>query len=307
MKLINIDILKKIETELNKFGRPVECALFDVLINNGSSDRYLKELKKFQLDDGGFGMAIEPDFRLPKSSPMATSVGIRNALKFKENPVSKYIVANAIGYLVKSYDEARIGWYAVGKEVNNFPHSPWWHWNEVEGMTVIDKHWGNPSAELLGYLINNKEYAVGLDLEIIKSKARSNIESIEEFESFHELYCYGYLVESVGDEYRLSLLPNVSDGINAMVEKDPNNFYKGYSPVPLDFINNRQYTYEIPTNIIEGNLDFLIERLETEILLMPHWDWNDELYKGKMKTARNEWKGILTLQALEKLLLFDRI
>jgi hypothetical protein len=287
MKIIKIDVLKKIEKELYEFGRPVERALFDVLINNGSCDRYLEELIKFQLDDGGFGLAIEPDFRIPNSSPMATSVGIRSALRFKEHPVSKSIVAKAIGYLVETYDEARIGWYSVGKEVNNFPHSPWWHWNAEEKMTAIDKYWGNPSAELLGYLIKNKEYTASLDLEIIKRKAISNIESIEEFESFHELYCYGHLLETV-EEFGSTLLSKVTEGINAMVEKDTDNFYRGYSPVPLDFINNRRYTYEMPIDLIESNIDILVDRLESEILLTPHWDLNEELYTGEMKTARNE-------------------
>lgn len=307
MKMLSIDTLKKMEIELNKIARPLECAMFDVIINNGSINKYLEELKKFQLDDGGFGFAIEPDLRLASSCPISTSVGIRNALKFEKHPASIVIVKKALEYLVKAYDKDRIGWYAGGKEINDYPHSPWWHWQEDKKMTAIDENWGNPSAELLGYILSYEEYAVGFNFELIRKKAIENIYSITDFVSFHELYCYAYLIEKVDNDFTSSLLPRVEEGISVLVEKDSGSFYRSYAPTPLDFINKKEFTYGISKKLIDLNLDILIERLEQETLLTPHWDWNDEIYKGNMESARNEWKGILTVQAIEKLMVFNRM
>ena len=113
------------------------------------------------------------------------------------------------------------------------------------------------------------------------------------------------MIEASETFYHLS--PKISEGIMTMVEEDPSQWYQSYKPAPLNFINHKNHLYGLPMTLVNQNLDLLIERFENEGLLTPHWDWHDELYKDDMSPARNEWKGVLTIEALEKLILFDRI
>lgn len=307
MYKINKELLKTIELQFKKIARPLEISYFDVLFNGNSADEYLNELAKFQNDDGGFGKGIESDLRYPFSCALSTSVGIRYALRFEKHPMAEKIIEKSIRYLDNTYDVSRVGWFSVGKDVNNYPHSPWWHWDDSKGMTAIDNYWGNPSAEILGYIIKYEKYIKNIDIEVMKKHAKEHIQSIKKWESFHELYCYSYLIETIENDYSKSIVEKVSEGINVMVNKNIETYYKDYSPVPLNFINDLKFTYGIEDRFIQENVEVLLNRFEHEIVLTPNWDWNDELYKKDMKIARNEWKGVLTIDALKKLLLFDRI
>lgn len=305
MKKLSKTHLKNIETQLKKEARALEIEHFNCMFKGASPEKYIDSLKMYQREDGGFGNAIEPDLRLPHSSSMATSVGLRYLNKLASSPEVEDMINKAITYLENTYDMGRIGWYVADQSVNEYPHSPWWHWDEEKEMTAIDAHWGNASAELLGYLTVYQSKLKHLSLRPLKDQATKNMTCIENFESFHELYCYAYMIEA-SDEFS-HLLPKVSEGIMTMVEQDPTRWYQSYSPAPLNFINNQDHLYGLSMTLINQNLDLLIDRFETEGLLTPHWDWHDELYKEGMRDARNEWKGILTVEALEKLLMFDRI
>jgi hypothetical protein len=54
--------------------RDLEKYLFEYYLQKGERTRIIEELKKYQNDDSGFGNGLEPDFRQPLSSPMATSI-----------------------------------------------------------------------------------------------------------------------------------------------------------------------------------------------------------------------------------------
>ena len=52
---------------LQLHARPLEKAFFSLAFEAGSVDPVLTELQKYQNADGGFGLALEPDLRTPKS------------------------------------------------------------------------------------------------------------------------------------------------------------------------------------------------------------------------------------------------
>ena len=58
-------------------ARPLDRALFSALFENGDAAAVSNALVAFRNEDGGFGNALEPDFRLPASSPMATSMALQ--------------------------------------------------------------------------------------------------------------------------------------------------------------------------------------------------------------------------------------
>lgn len=307
MKKLSKEILKKVERDMKLKARQLEKELFDVIIHNSNEEKFLAELGKFQNIDGGFGNGLEPDVRLPNSSATATSIALEHLSKFEANEGALVMIKKAINYLENSYIRERKGWYAVGKEVNDHPHAPWWHYDEGLKMTALDKHWGNPSAAILAYLIKYAHFVEKINIEAIKLKATKNIMSVDKFESFHELFCYCTLAEYSDKDFLDTFEQKLKIGIDYLVSKDESRWYTSYDATPLNFVNKPECRFGVSNALVDRNLDKLIERLNNEVLLNPHWDLNHTLYNNDMKGVRDEWLGVLTMKALEQLLRWDRI
>ena len=58
-------------------ARPLERARYRFHFENAPAAEFRNELATFQNADGGFGRALEPDFRLPASSAIATAMGFQ--------------------------------------------------------------------------------------------------------------------------------------------------------------------------------------------------------------------------------------
>lgn len=288
-----------------KYGRPLEKAILRSYFSEGSEQDILNELKKFQNRDSGFGHGIESDFRLSLSSPMATSVGIRLLSYLNELEESKEMIKSAIGYLETSFDKKRNGWFAVTKEVNNFPHAFWWHFSEEDNMTMIDKNWGNPSAEILAYLYKYRYYVKTLDIDSLVEYAINYIENKQEFNSENELFCYIKLYEVLPEELQKRLEKRISFAIEQVIVYDEQEWHE-YVPMPIEFVekidSNRFGVLESKLN---DNLNFIIGQLELNGQINP--PWGESYYKGDLKEAYNEWIGVLTLKALVTLDRFERI
>lgn len=288
-----------------RYGRPLEKAMLQKCFFNGPIDDVLTELKEFQNEDGGFGNGLESDFRLPYSSPMATSVGLRILSEIDVHIESKEIIKKAIDYLEKSYNKDRNGWFAVSEEVNNFPHAPWWHYDYEKGMTVIDRSWGNPSAEILAYIYKYREYVKDLNIDRLVQNAIEYIENKQEFESEHELYCYIKLYDILPEELQKRLESRLSYAIAQVIIYDENKWLE-YVPTPLDFVKSQESNkLGILETKINNNIDFIIKQLETYGKIIPPWGMS--FYNEDLKEAYDEWIGVITLKALITLDRFDRI
>jgi hypothetical protein len=189
MRILSEAIFNKLNSYMNKEARQLEKSIFNYYFNNSSSDNILDSLEAFQNSDGGFGQGIEPDFKLIQSSPMATSIGLRYLSKIDNSDRSKNMIAKAIEYLEATFDSERNGWYSVPSDVNNYPHAPWWEFKDDINMTIIDYSWGNPTAELIGYLYKYKEYLHKLDINLLINYAINNLNKRTEFNSEHEIIC----------------------------------------------------------------------------------------------------------------------
>ena len=107
-------------------GRPLDLALYRHRFEAPCGHEVVAELKQFQNSDGGFGHALEPDFRLPESSVMGTTIALQIAVNLNLDATHK-LVADALTYLEEQFDPALNAWPAVPASVNNHPHAPWWH------------------------------------------------------------------------------------------------------------------------------------------------------------------------------------
>ena len=305
MKKLSKVLFNQLNSYMNTEARPLERSIFNYYFNDSSSDDILDSLEVFQNSDGGFGKGIEPDFKLVESSPMATSIGLRHLSKLDKSDRAQKMIAKAIEYLEATFDSDRNGWYSVKGEVNNYPHAPWWEFRDDINMTVIDYSWGNPTAELIGYLYKYKKYLNKLDIYSLINYAISNLNKVTEFKSEHEIFCYISMYNSLDEEFSSQIEDILKLAVSKLV--NVNQFeWTNYVPTPLKFIEiGSENFFGIEYQFIDQNLDYLVDKLEEQGKILPNWQWDK--YLDEWDIAKSEWIGILTLETLLSLLKFNRI
>lgn len=148
---------------IRQYGQEIDFARFEMHFEpdpakgETARDSLVQCLKEYQNPDGGFGHGLESDFTLPASSSTAACIALSflNELDLSSNASShsgilRNLVMPAVHYLEQTFNPVGRGWFAVPREANNYPHAVWWNFDEARVMTVIDRNWGNPSAEYRG-------------------------------------------------------------------------------------------------------------------------------------------------------------
>jgi len=305
MKKLSKTLLSQLTSYMNTETRPLEKSIFNYYFNDSSGDDILDSLGAFQNSDGGFGKGIEPDFKLIESSPMATSIGLRYLSKLDNSDKAQTMIAKAVEYLDSTFDTNRNGWYSVPSNVNSYPHAPWWEFRNDINMTVIDYSWGNPTAELIGYLYKYKEYLNNLDIYSLKSYAITNLNKRTGFNSDHEIFCYIHMYNAVDEESSSQMADTLKLAVSQLVNLTQSEWIN-YVPTPLKFVNiDSMNFFGIERKFIDQNLDYLIDKLEKDGKILPSWQWDS--YLDSWEIAKSEWIGILTLEALLSLRKFNRI
>lgn len=305
LKKLGKKTLLKVEKIIKEKGRDLEGAIYDYHFNGTSGEKILEELKKYQNNDGGFGHGLEPDFRLIQSSAMATSIGLRHLNILDYNDKGREMIKEGIKYFEETFDRQKKAWFAVPIEVNDFPHTPWWHYDESKQMCVIDEHWGNPSAEIIGYLYKYKDLVSDINVDNLVDYAIIYLNNKKEFESFHEIYCFIRLYEILPLKLSAKIRNKIVEAIKKLVELDKDQWSNQYVAKPLDFISSPKFKFGIDDKIINDNLDYFIDVLENQGYIRP--SWGKEFYSDGMEHVWNEWIGELSLKVLLILDKFGRI
>lgn len=301
----------RVERYIKNSARDLDKKLFDYYFLDGPGESVICELAKYQNSDGGFGKGLEPDFKLPNSSPLATSVAFQYLVELEvTSPEMFEMVSNmtskAVQYLEKTFIPERAGWFAVPRRVNDFPHAPWWHWDERKKMTSIDSSWGNPSSELIGYLYKYRKFSK-LAVDELLDRAIKYLSEKSEFTSFHEIFCFTRLyrlLDPNGEEAR-ELKQKLVEAVNCLVSRDELEWESEYVAKPLDFVVDPEITFGLDDRLIEKNLDWLVSNLRNNDRIKPSWPRS--LYESDLINAWDEWTAILTLKTLLKLNAFGRI
>lgn len=305
MKKLSANLFKQLKDYMDSDARPLERSIFNYYFNDSSSEGILNSLEAFQNQDGGFGQGIEPDFKLTMSSPMATSIGLRHLSKIDYSVRAQNMIAKAVSYLETTFDSKRNGWFSVSSNVNGFPHAPWWEFKSDINMTVIDYSWGNPTAELIGYLYKYKKYLNIIDIYSLVNYAMTNLNNCIDFKSEHEIYCYIKMYDVMDKEFSSQIEDSLILAVSQLVNLNKSEWIN-YVPIPLKFIESDTKNYlGIEGKYIEQNLDYLIDKLEEDGKISPSCKWDK--YLEEWEIAKIEWMGILTLEALLSLLNFKRI
>lgn len=303
MKTLAVKHLTRLRAYLWQNCSPLLRAQFGHAFENADTQAIFAALAHYQNDDGGFGHNLEGDFELPDSSPLATSVAFQILTRYNAPPDSPLVVGG-IQYLVKSFLPERPGWITVPKEVNLYPHAAWWHYQQDLGGSSIDHTWGNPSAELTGYLIRYPELSPAPIRENLLQRALERLLASDEME-MHELFCYLRLAENLPQDEQAAIQPKLSQLVLSAVETNPEKWL-GYAALPLDFVKSSDsFLYPALQESVSANLDFWIEQLEKEGIFTPPWNW--EGYDEAWQAARIEIIGRITLERFIIFKEFNRI
>lgn len=292
--------LTKFEKFLQTNARPVDLALYNYFFQNGDAQVVSQELSKFQNEDGGFGNAIEPDLRLPQSTALGSwmAFGYINAISAD---LRLDVIRRGLNYFIDTYDAERNGWAIVRPEVDSYPHAPWWDYK-----TAMEHFgWGNPSAEILGFLIKYSDGAAPI-ITALKKRALERIHEVNPA-SFHEVFNFKGLYDLADDDLKAQLKEPLIDLIRRAVTTDSLQ-WTSYVATPLKFIDNPNDSFAdiFGDPLIEQNLDFLINQIVDDDRWEPNWDWAGN-YSEQWENARMEWSGHLTVHNLRILRNFGRV
>jgi hypothetical protein len=302
MKQLSTSTAARIRDEVARRGRPLELALIDYKSGTGDARTVLAALKPFQNSDGGFGHGLEPDFWMPQSSPMATSVGVGVLIDLGTSAQDP-LVQTAMRYYEASYQPAEQRWIAVGPEVEQHPHAPWWSYEPI-ASEESDTWDGNPSAAIISQLLHYRSLVSQLDLEALIEQAITHLQRQERFET-HEIQCYISLYGELPVSQKAVVKPILEDAIAQLIETDTSK-WDDYVPKPLDFIKSPQSPfYEGFQDIVAAQLDYLIDIAEAKGFWAPTWSWmGDEEHWSQ---ACQQWIGVLAYNSLSTLQAFNRI
>ncbi|MFZ0369588.1 MAG: hypothetical protein WAM07_08295 [Halobacillus sp.] len=285
-------------------ARDLEQARCLYLFDNGTEQAIIKALRAYQNQDGGFGHGLEADFRLPDSSPMASSVAMQILRSIDRSPKAQEMISEVLHYFEKSFNEERQGWLAVPSKVNDYPHAFWWTVHE-NGASWIDDNWGNPSAEIIGYLLAYKDEVTKLNVDELVNLSIKHLLSLDHFESEHEVFCYLRFFRMNPSFMTQEIHAKLKEGVHQLVALNQED-WKNYVPLPLQFKPTpHSPDVGISTYTIEKNLDYIVEQLEVQPCIEPAWKWNT--YEDVWPKAKQEWQGVLTLEALQWIFSYGRI
>ncbi|HPR41337.1 MAG TPA: hypothetical protein PK718_02175 [Candidatus Methanofastidiosa archaeon] len=305
MLMLSREQFEQAEEQIKGVARDIDKAIFDHHFHGLESEGVIECLSQYQNRDGGFGNALEPDFRLPSSSAMATSIALRILYSLPDREATESMALSAIDYLECTFDMAREGWLAVPPYVNLHPHAPWWHYDNNKEMTAIDEHWGNPSAELIGYIYGYRDLVDTLDVDALVNVALEKFRGRQEYSSPHELYCYIRLYEALPERISTLFENDITKAVEQLVCLDADKWDR-YNPRPLDFVpTSNSNRFGLGDDAIDRNLDYIIDMLRKDGIIKPHW--GNEIYSGQMASAYDEWLGQLSVRSLVVLGSFSRI
>ena len=292
MKITKHPPHKKVLAYLTHNARPLDLALYNFHFNGADAQSVMQELAAYQNKDGGFGNALEPDLRLPQSTALATWMALR-VMDEVNIAADNKVLQRALQYLLATYDTERTGWAIVRPEVDNYPYAPWWTYKTA----MADFGWGNPSAELLGFLI---KYGNAETEHLIPPLTRKALARIGEVEPshFHEVFNFKALYDLANEELRRQLRAPLEQLILKSANINPAE-WKEYSAPPLKFISSPTdpFAHLFNKDIVAKNLEFLQSSMVDGDHWEPNWDWSG-MYPDDWALAKKEWSGQLTVRNL---------
>ena len=283
-------------------GRLLERALFTHHFETGGGDGVLTALAAYQNEDGGFGNGLEPDIRLPASSPLATTVALQ-ILRDIGATSKTVMVQQATAYLLDKYNPDGEAWLSVPPEVNKYPHAFWWTWPAIAGRHPELRFYANPHAEIVAHFWHFMELVPRQLLDKLTAVSITYLNQLANKETDrHSFSCYLYWLKSdnVPDAAKTAVYQKLAAALPHTVATDP-TAWLGYDMQPIEVADSptAPFANELHEHIA-ANLDHLLSEQGVNGAWSPVWDWS-ALDADAWAQARQEWQSVLTWRALKVL------
>lgn len=282
-------------------ARPVDRARWLHHFEGGPAAHVARALAPYQNADGGFGHGLEPDFRLPASSALATTVGLR-MLHEAGVPASDPRVRGAVAYLAATYDRGRPGWQDVPLEVNDHPHAPWWQRGDPRRPGPAEA-WGNPDAEAVAAFHAWPELVPDGLREETTALALARLEALAGPPPPYVALCYSRLAATAPPPVAARVAARLraeASGIAARAAESPEFACFWLAPTP-------DHPLAEPLRAaVSRSLDEEVARQSSEGYWEPRWSWHAADPEA-WRVARAEWRGEQTLHTVLALRAWGRI
>jgi len=284
-------------------ARTLEQSLFEFQFEDGSIADVKTQLRAFQNSDGGFGNGLEPDLRMPQSSPFASTVAFQVLREIGMSASDPMVVAG-LRYFEQTFDRSIGGWDPTGSLADQSPHAPWWNYEPVSGRLSAMKR-SNPGAEIVGYL---HLFSTAVDPEFLKEATDMALTTFEELSGgmeVHSMMCFMRLAEMASGAISDRLEPGLRRGVHSVVSGDPETWRK-YGGRPLWFAPTpKSLLADELADSIQLQLEYEVTSQQNDGSWQPNWEWGQ--YLDDWEVAKVEWSGYMTLRNLLILKAWDRL
>lgn len=292
--MLNIEGIEKF---ICKTARPFEKAVYDVLYHHHSADCALKELQKFQNEDGGFGHALEADNWNPNSNPIATNDAIIWLHRMNAIESAKDIVRGIISYLDShdSFDKHEKKWLFAIDSNKDYPHAIWWEKTD----SGIDGY--NPTVSLAAFMVcYGRRDAL---YEEILCDAFSHLKTTDEING-DSLKCYMLAYEllkknCITDIINLKMLKElIIHWIGKVICPDTEKYGVEYVTAPSDIFCGQylEFMAEDIKTLIKAELDEIGNMQKEDGGFDISWQWYTPY--AEYNQARVWWRPRVTLDKL---------
>lgn len=284
-------------------GRGIDRSVSAHLFSGAPVSAVYAALQKYQNSDGGFGHGLEPDFLLPDSSPMATTIALQT-LADLDAPADHSLIVDALAYLTNSYDEKLDAWPSTPSSVNDYPHAPWWSYDPETPV----RHFAlNPSAEIVGYYLRwRASVPTTVRVTAWLNRAIDCILQSEQIES-HEFLCCARLAETPGvEDQRERITQRLIATVHDVIQTNRTQ-WQSYCIKPLTAAPRPDSLLaDALREAIPEQLDFEIEQLGEAGAWEPHWSWFGS-YPSDWERVRPGICAHVTLETLRALHAWGRV
>jgi hypothetical protein len=289
------DAFAAADTFLLSHARLLERRLFAACFLGQSATSVSEALRGYQNADGGFGHALEPDVRCPASLPIYVEIAFQ-ALATAADTTDRKMVLRACDFLAETAVQAdACGAVPLAFPViEAFPRAA--HWSGWTYAPAV-----NPTAGLVGLL-----YQLGIEhpwRDAAEAYCWRHLDSGEPIADGHSAKEVFVFLEHAPDTERAA---KHADAIAASLADMPmfrlDADAEGYGLTPLDIapLVTSRWRSLFSDKQIDGHLD----RLQSEQQDDGGWPVSWEPPAG---AATNEWRGVVTLQALRTLTSYGRL
>lgn len=298
--MMSTETYDRIKMWVHRNARDLELSLWKYYFENGSKEDIISALSYFQNEDGGFGNSLEPDNWNPNSTPYTTlyAINILKGIEFMD--LSHPIYKGILKYLYSEKDFMEYGWRFCVPTNDNFPHAPWWNFNEDEiesiGITT------GLSVFVLKYADKNSKL-----YQKVTVLVRNLINTLLSGNKYGDMGIGGYIelldaLKELGfDEYDYtSLQLRLNELVKNSIEYDISK-WQYYGVRPSDYIKSPQSIYYNENkDIVEKEINYLLEMIPENDVWGITWTWFDNncKYTKEFAISENWWKS---MKAIEKI------